>query len=118
MFRKFVLVLLAMTAIAGVFSPGNTTRAQTKKIKIAFVPGTIDPFYQTMQKGVEQAAADLGGDVVTQVRQRWDVAVQTPIINALSADKSISGLSTAATDRHQCIPLLTAVDKPRTRLTS
>src|SRR5260221_12592127 len=111
MFRKFVLVLLAMTAIAGVFSPGNTTRAQTKKIKIAFVPGTIDPFYQTMQKGVEQAAADLGVDVVTQVPQKWDVAVQTPIINALAADKSISALITSATDTQQLIPVLQAVDK-------
>ena len=29
-----------------------------KKLTIAFVPGVVDPFYQTMEVGIRQAAAD------------------------------------------------------------
>jgi len=39
------------------------------KIKIGFLPGVVDPFYQVMQLGVETAAKDLNIEVVTQVPQ-------------------------------------------------
>ena len=39
------------------------------KIKIGFLPGVVDPFYQVMQLGVEAAAKDLGVEVVTQIPQ-------------------------------------------------
>ena len=39
------------------------------KIKIGFLRGVVDPFYQVMQLGVETAAKDLNIEVVTQVPQ-------------------------------------------------
>ena len=35
-------------------------RSKEEKIKIGFLPGVVDPFYQVMQLGVEKAAKDLG----------------------------------------------------------
>jgi len=117
MFRKTVLVALAVASVFGTtLTATPRTQAQGKKITLAFVPGVVDPFYQTMQKGIEQAAADLSqGDVkveiVTQVPQKFDPTVQTPIINALAARKDINALITAATDKEQMVPVLEAVDK-------
>ncbi len=108
--KKSLFTLLLVVAIVAVSFPAHTSRA-ADKIKIAFVPGTVDPFYQTMQRGVEQAAADLGVEVVTQVPQKWDTTVETPIINAMAADKSYKALITAAVDKEQMIPVLEAVDK-------
>ena len=56
--------------------------AVAEKLKIGFLPGVVDPFYQVMQLGVEAAAKDLGADVVTQNsadlgRQRADAASST-----------------------------------------
>src|SRR5689334_2389691 len=109
--KKSIFTLLIIIAVAALSAPTFSTTAQNAKIKIAFVPGVVDPFYQTMQKGIEQAAADLGVEVVTQVPAKFDPTVQTPIINALAADKSISALITAATDKDQMVPVLEAVDK-------
>ncbi len=109
--KKTFFTFLIILAVLALSAPRLSTSAQAAKIKIAFVPGVVDPFYQTMQKGIEQAAADLGVEVVTQVPQKFDPTVQTPIINALAADKSINALITAATDSKQLIPVLQAVDK-------
>src|SRR5258707_15426095 len=87
--KRIAFVLFLVVALMATYLPTAPVRAQAK-IKIAFVPGVVDPFYQTMQKGIEQAAADLGVEVVTQVPAKFDPTVQTPIINALAADKSIS----------------------------
>src|SRR5579862_6254589 len=90
-------ILLIIAAIALSLIPLTSTPVQAQnKIKIAFVPGVVDPFYQTMQKGIEQAASDLGVTVVTQVPEKFDPTVQTPIIKALTADKSVNALITAA----------------------
>ena len=37
------------------------------KLKIGFLPGVVDPFYQVMQLGVETAAKDLGVDLSSAV---------------------------------------------------
>src|SRR3954453_23454690 len=109
MLRKFLLTItgFALILLSLPFSP---THAQSGKLKIAFVPGRIDPFYQTMQKGIEQAAADLGVEVVTQVPQTWDAAVQTPIIAALAADKSINAVIAVPVDKDQMLSPLQALD--------
>ena len=51
---RFLLTLALATVCA---APG--AHAQ-EKIKIGFLPGVVDPFYQVMQLGVEKAAKDLG----------------------------------------------------------
>ncbi len=106
MLKRAVLILGIVLSSVSAFP----IKAQDR-IKVAFVPGTLDPFYQTMQRGVEQAAADLGIDVVTMIPPQWDTAAQTSIINSLAADKSIKALITAAVDKTQMIPVLDAVDK-------
>ena len=81
------------------------------KLKIGFLPGVVDPFYQVMQLGVEKAAQDLGVEVVTQIPPTWGVEVQTPILDALVARGDLDYIITAPTDKDQLIgPLQAAVD--------
>ena len=81
------------------------------KIKIGFLPGVVDPFYQVMQLGVESAAKDLGLEVVTQIPPTWGVEVQTPILDAMVARGDLDYIVTAPTDKDQMIgPLKAAVD--------
>jgi ribose transport system substrate-binding protein len=82
-----------------------------EQIKIGFLPGVVDPFYQVMQVGVEAAASDLGIDVVTQIPQTWGVEVQTPILDAMVARGDLDYIVTAPTDKDQMVgPLQAAVD--------
>jgi ribose transport system substrate-binding protein len=82
-----------------------------EKIKIGFLPGVVDPFYQVMQLGVEKAAKDLGAEVVTQIPPTWGVEAQTPILDALIARGDLDYIITAPVDRDQMVgPLQAAVD--------
>src|SRR6185295_10339128 len=82
-----------------------------EKIKIGFLPGVVDPFYQVMQLGVEAAAKDLGVEVVTQVPPTWGVEAQTPILDALVARGDLNYIITAPTDKDQMVaPLQAALD--------
>ena len=63
-----------LTAVATTLAMGPSAGLASGKIKIGFLPGVVDPFYQVMQLGVEKAAADLGVDVVTQIPSTWGVA--------------------------------------------
>jgi ribose transport system substrate-binding protein len=95
---------LVLAAISGV-------AAAQEKIKIGFLPGVVDPFYQVMQLGVEAAAKDLGVEVVTQIPQTWGVEAQTPILDALVARGDLNYIVTAPTDKDQMIaPLKAALD--------
>src|ERR1700677_4150162 len=82
-----------------------------EKLKIGFLPGVGDPFYQVMQLGVEKAAKDLGVEVVTQIPPTWGVAAQTPLLDSMIARGDLNYIITAATDKDQMIgPLKAAVD--------
>jgi ribose transport system substrate-binding protein len=83
-------------------------RAAVAKVKIGFLPGVVDPFYQVMQLGVETAAKDLGVEVVTQIPATWGVEVQTPILDALVARGDLNYIVTAPTDKDQMIGPLKA----------
>lgn len=80
------------------------------KIKIGFLPGVVDPFYQVMQLGVETAAKDLNIEVVTQIPQTWGVEAQTPILDAMVARGDLDYIITAPTDKDQMIGPLKAAD--------
>jgi ribose transport system substrate-binding protein len=102
--------MLGAIAVAALALAAGSAAAQDK-IKIGFLPGVVDPFYQVMQLGVEKGAADLGLEVVTQVPPTWGVEVQTPILDALIARGDLDYLITAPTDKDQMIgPLQAAVD--------
>jgi ribose transport system substrate-binding protein len=93
-----------------VLTVGTQALAQDK-IKIGFLPGVVDPFYQVMEIGVNAAAEELGLEVVTQVPPTWGVEVQTPILDAMIARGDLDYLVTAPTDKDQMIgPLQAAVD--------
>jgi ribose transport system substrate-binding protein len=105
--RQLFSALIAAAAIAA--SPLGAVAQE--KIKIGFLPGVVDPFYQVMQLGVERAAGELGIEVVTQIPATWGVEVQTPILDSLVARGDLDYLITAPTDKDQLIgPLQAAVD--------
>jgi ribose transport system substrate-binding protein len=89
----------------------SSTVVSAADIKIGFLPGVVDPFYQVMQLGVEAAAKDLGIEVVTQIPPTWGVEAQTPILDALVARGDLNYIITAPTDKDQMVaPLQHAVD--------
>jgi ribose transport system substrate-binding protein len=106
--KQVTLALLAALALAAVPQAAD---AQDEKIKIGFLPGVVDPFYQVMQLGVEAAAEDLGLEVVTQIPQTWGVEAQTPILDAMVARGDLDYIITAPTEKDQMVgPLQAAVD--------
>ena len=105
--RQLFLGLIAALVMAA----GSPAAVAQEKIKIGFLPGVVDPFYQVMQLGVEAAAKNLGVEVVTQIPPTWGVEVQTPILDALVARGDLDYIVTAPTDKDQMIgPLKAAVD--------
>src|SRR6516225_5393894 len=107
MVRKQALFAIA----AGLALALASHSAAAAKIKIGFLPGVVDPFYQVMQIGVETAAKDLGVEVVTQVPPTWGVDVQTPILDSMIARGDLNYIITAPTDKDQMVgPLKAAVD--------
>jgi ribose transport system substrate-binding protein len=108
MLRKQTLLAVA----AGLALAATSQAADAAgKIKIGFLPGVVDPFYQVMQVGVETAAKELGIEVVTQIPPTWGVAVQTPLLNAMIARGDLNYIITAPTDKEQMVaPLQAALD--------
>ncbi len=99
-----------VAALAGALLLGTST-VSAADIKIGFLPGVVDPFYQVMQLGVEAAAKDLGIEVVTQVPPTWGVEAQTPILDALVARGDLDYIITAPVEKDQMVaPLQHAVD--------
>jgi len=102
-------VLLTMAAGFALAAAGAAQAAD--KIKIGFLPGVVDPFYQVMQLGVEKAAKDLGIEVVTQIPPTWGVEAQTPILDSMVARGDLKYIITAPTDKDQMVgPLKAAYD--------
>ena len=102
-------LLFALTgALAAALATGA---AAQDKLKIGFLPGVVDPFYQVMEIGVNKAAEDLGYEVVTQIPPTWGVEAQTPILDALIARGDIDYIVIAPVDKDQMVgPLQAAVD--------
>ena len=104
-------VLFASIAALFVAMGATNAAAQDEKIKIGFLPGVVDPFYQVMQLGVEKAAEELGIEVVTQIPPTWGVEAQTPILDALVARGDLDYIITAPVEKDQMVtPLQHAVD--------
>ena len=49
-------VLMSLLCFVVLFCTPFPAQAQCKKPKIGFLPGVVDPFYQTMEIGVADAA--------------------------------------------------------------
>jgi ribose transport system substrate-binding protein len=108
--RRTLFALTGTAVIALAVGTAGGAAAQ-EKIKVGFLPGVTDPFYQVMQIGVEKAAADLGIEVVAQVPPTWNVSEQTPILDAMVARGDLDYIITAPVDKDQMVgPLQAAVD--------
>ena len=87
------------------------TETERKTIKIGFLAGVQDPFYFTMQRGAEQAAADFGAELITQVPENWGATVQTPMLDAMVARGDLDFLFLAPVDKEAMVaPLQNAAD--------
>jgi ribose transport system substrate-binding protein len=85
--------------------------AEGDGIKIGFLAGVQDPFYFTMQRGAELAAADLGIELVTQIPEDWNATVQTPMLDAMVARGDLDFLFLAPVGKEAMVaPLQSAVD--------
>lgn len=68
--------------------PSSGGNAGGGKPTIAFVQGVIgDNFYISMECGVRDAAKALGAEVTVQGPQKWDPALQQPIVTSVLATK-------------------------------
>jgi ribose transport system substrate-binding protein len=106
--KRFLISLFTFLAL---LTTSFLAQAQFKKPKIGFLPGVVDPFYQVMEIGVNEAAADYGLEVVTQYPQTWGPTIQTPILDAMVGRGDLTYLIIAPTDKEQMIaPLQRAVD--------
>jgi ribose transport system substrate-binding protein len=91
-------------------SAKTLTTAQLSGKTIGFIPGVTDPFYVSMQCGIQTAAKKYGMKVSTQIPQQFEAAVQTPIVNAMVATAPVAMLI-APTDAQALVPpLLKAVN--------
>jgi ribose transport system substrate-binding protein len=103
----FIVFFLLAISLAPVIVQGQ----DEDTIKIGFLPGVVDPFYQVMELGVNQAVADFGIEVVTQIPDTWGPTVQTPILDAMIARGDLDYLVIAPTDKEQMVaPLQAAID--------
>ena len=84
----------------------SLTTADLAGKTIGFIPGVNDPFYISMQCGIEAAADEYGMKVSTQIPQQFEAAVQTPILNAMVATAP-AALLIAPTDAQALVPPLT-----------
>jgi len=86
--------------------------AQTKPT-ILFVPGVVDPFYTTMEKGIRAKAAELGANlIVSEYPKSWGPESQIPILQAAAAKGKIDLIIIPPTANQALIaPLKALYDK-------
>lgn len=106
----------SLTACGTTSAPASSRAAKTFTTAelagktIGFIPGVTDPFYVSMQCGIQTAAKKYGMKVSTQIPQQFEAAVQTPIVNAMVATAP-AALLIAPTDAQALMPpLLKAVN--------
>ena len=92
-------------------APEPEPEAEAEAVKIGFLAGVQDPFYFTMQRGAEQAAADFGAELIVQIPEEWNATVQTPMLDAMVARGDLDFLFLAPVDKEAMIaPLQNAAD--------
>jgi ribose transport system substrate-binding protein len=105
--RRIALCAAAGALLAGV---AGSALADANKPVIALLPGVVDPFYFTMKRGADQAAQEVGAELLFQIPKAWNTAEQVPILKALIA-KHPDVLLIAPVDKAQLVqPLKEAAD--------
>lgn len=105
-----IIAIATIAALAACSTPSSEkSGAQNGTVTIAFVPGsTTSQFYVSMKTGAEKAAKKLGVKLVYQGAADFSPADQTPIINALAAQK-LDGLVVAPTDQESMFAPINAL---------
>ncbi len=88
--RKLWIVLAVCALLAGGCGGdgGGGGGGAAKQYKLTFIQGVKgDEFYITMNCGVQEAAKQLGATVDVQGPDQFDATLQTPIVNAVTAQK-------------------------------
>jgi ribose transport system substrate-binding protein len=108
---KKTLVLVFCVALALLMAV--PVFAAPKKITIAFMPGVADPFYYTMEKGIQAKAKELGVNVVVgDYPDSWGPEKQVPNLQALMAKGGVDLLLIAPTSTTALVaPLKAIADK-------
>jgi len=90
--RRKLWIFLAVCALlaggCGGDGGGGGGGGAAKQYKLTFIQGVKgDEFYITMNCGVQEAAKQLGATVDVQGPDQFDATLQTPIVNAVTAQK-------------------------------
>lgn len=87
--------------------------AEEEVFTMLFVPGIADPFYYTMEKGIQAKADELGVNlIVSEYPKSWGPEAQVPILEAAAAAGGIDLIITAPTSTDALIaPLKNLYDK-------
>jgi len=121
--KKWVLLFMFVLMCAFLMSMGTAIASKEKggaaekkgeaveaeKFKVAFVPGMVHTFYNSIQWGMEYVADAFGFEVVTQIPEAWDAAIQTQIIDSLLARGDIDFFVVVPTDKDALIEPLKRV---------
>ena len=99
-----ILACLVMMSVGSmsVFANGTTEQpaasSAQKQLNFVFVPGVVDPFYYTMEKGAQEAAKKYGVNlIVADYPKSWGPEVQVPILQATVARGNIDMVIIAPT---------------------
>jgi ribose transport system substrate-binding protein len=103
--------LLTLTACGDDDDEPSAAAKDGERYKITLIIGVRgDAFYGSMACGAQQAADRLGVDLEVQGPDAWDPAKQTPIVNAVVADKPDAILIAPNDDTAMLPPLQQAAD--------
>ncbi|KJY80930.1 ABC transporter substrate-binding protein [Vibrio nigripulchritudo] len=107
---KHTVKVATLTAILGLAAMFSQMTNAAEKLKLALIPGVVDPFYFTMHRGAQHAADAIGADLAFQVPREWNTTAQVPILNAIIAKKP-DAILISPVDKQQLIaPLKQAAD--------
>lgn len=82
------LAIGSLAACGSSAGSGDDAGDGSGALEVAFIQGVIgDNFYISMECGVRDAAEDLGATVSVQGPQKWDPALQQPILSSVTANE-------------------------------
>jgi ribose transport system substrate-binding protein len=107
---KHTVKVATLTAILGLTAMFSQMTNAAEKLKLALIPGVVDPFYFTMHRGAQHAADAIGADLAFQVPREWNTTAQVPILNAIIAKKPDTILISPVDKQQLIAPLKQAAD--------
>jgi ribose transport system substrate-binding protein len=102
-----VAIALVATACGGDDQGGGGGGATQQQYKLTLIQGVKgDQFYVTMECGAQEAAQAAGATLDVQAPDEFDASLQTPVVNAVVAQRP-DAILVAPTDTKAMIPSLT-----------